>query len=106
MKTYMLFTVHAVFAVILTMASCSHSKTAKLKGEWRSKNNQTTLKITDKQFTMNTDSPVPEDYFVKNDTIFTSFEGNLPYTKFIIKQADEHNLKLMFPDSAMVEFVK
>lgn len=45
-----------------------------------------------------------EDYFIKADTIFTSFEGNLPYTKFVIQKLDETQLNLVFPDSTAVEF--
>ena len=104
MKTYVLISIHAICAVVLTTAACSGSKASKLKGEWRSKDNQTLLKITSKQFTMDNDSPIPEDYFVKDDTIFTSFQGNLPYTRFVVKNVDDHNLKLMYPDSAVVEF--
>jgi len=106
MKTYALVTIHAIFAVVLTTAACSGSKAGKIKGEWRSKDNETILKITGKQFTMDTDSPVPEDYFIKGDTIYTSFQGNLPYTKFVVKAVDEHNLKLLYPDSVLVEFTK
>lgn len=106
MRTYMLVTIHAICAVVLATAACSGSKAGKLKGEWRSKSSNTVLKITGKQFTMDADSPVAEDYFVKEDTIFTSFQGNLPYTKFVIEQVDEHNLKLMYPDSAIVDFIR
>jgi hypothetical protein len=106
MKTYALISIHAVCALILTTVACSGSKAGKIKGEWRSKDDQTLLKITAKQFTMDNDSPVAEDYFIKGDTIYTSFEGNLPYTKFVVKAVDDHNLKLLYPDSVMVEFTK
>lgn len=105
MKTYMLITVHAVCAAVLTTAACSGSKAGKIKGEWRSKD-ETLLKITANKFTMDSDSPVAEDYFMKGDTIYTSFEGNLPYTKFIVKEVDDHKLKLQYPDSVLVEFTK
>jgi hypothetical protein len=106
MKTYALISVHAICAAILTTAACSGSKASKLKGEWRSKDSQTLLKITGKEFTMDTDSPIPEEYFLKGDTIYTSFQGNLPYTKFVVKQVDEHKLSLLYPDSVLVEFSK
>ena len=106
MKTYTLVTIHALFAVVLATSACSGSKAGKIKGEWRSKDSETILKITDKQFTMDTDSPIPEEYFMKGDTIYTSFQGNLPYTKFVVKEVDEHNLKLLYPDSVLVEFTK
>lgn len=99
----MLFT---ICAVLLMIAACNGPESGKIKGEWRSKDNQTLLKITAKQFTIDNDSPVPEDYFMKGDTIYTSFQGNLPYTKFVIKHVDEHNMKLLYPDSAVVEFSK
>ena len=47
---------------------------------------------------------IAEDYFVKQDTIFTSFEGNKPYTAFVVQKLDEHSLKLMGPDSVAVEY--
>jgi hypothetical protein len=93
-----------IHIVILIMGSCSGPVKAKLKGEWKSKDGQTVLKITAKQFTMNSDSPVPEDYFVKDDTIYTSFQGNQPYSKFVVVKIDEHQLKLMYPDSSLMEF--
>ncbi|RFZ83276.1 hypothetical protein DYU05_14160 [Mucilaginibacter terrenus] len=89
------------------MAAChKNDSTSKIKGDWKSKDGTTTLKITDKQFTLDNESPVPEDYFVKGDTIFTSFEGNQPYTRFVIEKADEKNLNLLFPDSVTVEFTR
>ncbi len=50
------------------------------------------------------DDEEAEDYFVKGDTIFTSFEGNLPYTKFVLQKIDEKSLKLMGPDSVAIEY--
>jgi len=75
-----------------------------LQGTWKSKDGKTTLKITSKQFTLDSESPVPEDYFLKGDTIFTSFEGNQPYTRFVIQKLDDHEMELMFPDSVAIEF--
>jgi len=105
MKTLALILIHIAVAVILFTASCSGSVKAKMiKGEWKSKDGATVLKITNKQFTMNNDSPVPEDYFMKDDTIFTSFQGNQPYSKFVVKALDDHQLKLQYPDSSLMEF--
>ncbi|WP_448700524.1 hypothetical protein ACFGVR_01065 [Mucilaginibacter sp. AW1-3] len=106
MKTLALILIHIAVAVMLLMASCSsgQAKTKKIKGEWRSKDGATILKITNKQFTMNNDSPVPEDYFMKDDTIYTSFQGNQPYSKFVVVKLDDHVLKLMYPDSSLMEF--
>ncbi len=47
---------------------------------------------------------IAEDYFVKGDTVFTSFQGNQPYTAFVVQKLDEHYLKLMGPDSVAVEY--
>jgi hypothetical protein len=99
----------ASLLVLLTVA-CSHNKAGKtdpkLIGIWKSKADGSLLKITEKQFTMESDAPDPEDYFIKGDTIFTSFEGNLPYTKYAILKLDDHALKLFTPDSTSVEFTK
>ena len=47
---------------------------------------------------------IAEDYFMKGDTIYTSFEGNQPYTSFIIQKLDDHHLKLIGPDSVAMEY--
>lgn len=105
MKTLALILIHIAAAVVLLMASCTGQAKAKMiKGEWKSKDGETVLKITNKQFTMNNDSPVPEDYFMKDDTIYTSFQGNQPYSKFIVVGLNDHQLKLMYPDSSLIEF--
>jgi len=96
-------------AAILLAAACTQKHgggSAKLLGEWHSKKDGSKLKISDKTFTLESDSPDPEDYFVKGDTIYTSFEGNLPYTKYTIKKLDEHNLYLFTPDSVVVYYTK
>ena len=76
----------------------------KLMGEWTAKDGSK-LKITGKTF-IEADSPEPEDYFVKGDTIYTSFQGNLPYTKYTIKKLDEHSMELFTPDSLTVDYTK
>jgi hypothetical protein len=78
----------------------------KLIGEWRAIKDSSKLKITDKTFALESDSPDPEDYFVKGDTIYTSFQGNLPYTKYAIKKLDDHRLVLFTPDSVMISYTK
>jgi hypothetical protein len=94
-----------VLLFILAITACSKKETnTKLLGNWKAKNHETTLKVTDKKFIMDGDEQSAEDYFTKGDTIFTSFEGNQPYTKFVIKKLDEQNLSLVYPDSVMVEF--
>jgi len=94
--------------VMLFSVACSHKqkRDPNLIGEWKSTADGSKLNITDKGFMMTKDSPEPEDYFVKGDTIYTSFEGNLPYTKYAIKHLDAHQLKLFTPDSVLVEFTK
>ena len=109
MKANPLLYVLVAILLMLMSVACSGPKAKtnpKLIGVWTSKKDGSKLKITDKQFTMESDAPDPEDYFVKGDTIYTSFEGNLPYTEYAIKQLDEHNLKLFTPDSALVAFSK
>ncbi len=93
-------------ACILCLAACSGSAPGKLKGNWRSKDGDTQLKITGKDFTMDNGSPLTEDYLMHGDTILTSYEGNQPYTRFVIKHLDDHNLKLLYPDSVTVEFTR
>ncbi|MDB5025677.1 MAG: hypothetical protein JWP78_3432 [Mucilaginibacter sp.] len=95
-----------VCAAVLLITACSHSHKGKLQGDWKLKSGDTKLKITDKKFAMDSDLEYAEDYFVKGDTIFTSFEGNQPYTKFIVQNLDEHDLKLLSPDSTVMEFIR
>jgi len=101
-----IFIVIAGLLLLMSFACLNNKSNTKLVGVWISKKDGSKLKITAKQFTMESDAPDAEDYFVKGDTIFTSFEGNLPYTKYAIKLLDAHNLKLFTPDSTIVEFSK
>src|ERR1700742_360209 len=87
--------------MLLTVA-CSNSHKGKLQGTWKLKTGDTKLKITDKKFAMDSDLEYAEDYFVKGDTIFTSFQGNQPYTKFVVQILDDHDLKLLSPDSTVM----
>ncbi|MDT3403328.1 hypothetical protein [Mucilaginibacter terrae] len=106
MKTTLLVFVHVISALVLISAACSETGNSKLKGKWRSHDGSTRLEITGKQFILSEQTePVAEDYFVKGDTIFTSFEGSVP-TKFVIQQLDAKNLKLLYPDSVSVAFVR
>lgn len=106
MKNYPLIFVHVACAFILFTPACKNTSNKKLVGEWHSKVDGSKLKITDKSFALESDSPDPEDYFVKGDTIYTSFEGNLPYTKYAIVSVDDHQLKLITPDSATIAFTR
>jgi|ERR1700744_1050896 len=93
-------------AVLLLAASCSNTHKSKLQGNWKLKSGETRLKITAKKFAMDSDLQYAEDYFVKGDTIFTSFEGNQPYSKFVVQKLDDNNLKLLSPDSTVMEFTR
>ena len=104
MKRYALVFVHVGFAFVVLAGACSNPVKSKLKGNWRSKDGVTKLNITDKEFTLDDGEAIAEDYFIKGDTIFTSFQGNQPYTKFIIEKMDEKYLKLMGPDSLATEY--
>jgi hypothetical protein len=109
MKINPLISVFVAGLLMLLSVACSHpgsKSNPKLIGVWISKKDGSKLKITERQFTMESDAPDPEDYFVKGDTIYTSFEGNLPYTTYAIKQLDDHTLKLFTPDSTVVVFSK
>ncbi|MFI5206089.1 MAG: hypothetical protein ACHQVK_04045 [Candidatus Paceibacterales bacterium] len=91
---------------VLFAAACSQPHKGKLQGDWKLKNGETKLKITSKKFAMDSDLEYAEDYFVKGDTIFTSFQGNQPYTKFVVQTLNNHNLKLLSPDSSVMEFTR
>jgi hypothetical protein len=96
--------------ILLSLSACSHpnpgSGDNRLQGDWKLRDGDTKLKITSKKFAMDSDLQYAEDYFVKGDTIFSSFQGNQPYSKFVIQKLDDHNLKLLSPDSTVMEFTK
>jgi hypothetical protein len=91
---------------LMSAIACSNSHKRNLQGEWKLKSGDTKLKITEKKFAMDSDLEYAEDYFVKGDTIFSSFQGNQPYSKFVIQKLDEHELKLLSPDSTIMEFTR
>ncbi|MET3981681.1 hypothetical protein ABIB62_004302 [Mucilaginibacter sp. UYP25] len=94
-----------VFGAATLLTACEkHESNKKVLGDWKSKDANVTLKITDKKFIMDGDVQNAEDYFTKGDTIFTSFEGNQPYTKFVIKKLDGQHMDLLYPDSVVVAF--
>ncbi|MES2265458.1 MAG: hypothetical protein V4520_01780 [Bacteroidota bacterium] len=106
MKKYALTIVLLLGAAVLITSCEKKESNKKVQGEWKSKDASTSLKITDKKFIMDGDAQNAEDYFTKGDTIFTSFEGNQPYTKFVIKKLDGQHMSLLYPDSVLVEFSK
>jgi hypothetical protein len=103
MKRFALIFIHFVCALVLLIVACSSPVKSKLKGYWKSKDGVAKLNITEKDFAMNDEAPA-EEYFVKGDTIYTSYQGNLPYTSFVIQKLDDHYLKLLGPDSVAMEY--
>lgn len=106
MKKFALIFVHLLFASILFAIACSDPTQVKIKGKWLSKDGKTKLNITDKHFAMDNEAEIKEEYFIKADTIYTSFEGNQPYTKFVIKSLQDKSLTLIDPDSVKLVFVR
>lgn len=105
MKTAALIAIHLIFAAILVSAACANSNpNDKLQGTWHTTDKSAQLKITAKKFIM--DSDPAEDYIRKGDTILTSFNGNQPYTRFVIQKLDDRELKLLYPDSVSIDFVR
>ena len=106
-KHILLIAVHLLTAVLLLAMACNNpAKNKNLQGQWHSKDGKTQLKVTAKQFTIDNNAEIPEDYFVKGDTIFTSFQNNQPYTKFVIQKLDDNQLTLIDPDAELMEFVR
>ncbi|GAC1308517.1 MAG: hypothetical protein NVSMB24_22340 [Mucilaginibacter sp.] len=103
MKKAALKYVCVLCALALLTTACSNPVKAKLKGNWHSKDGSSKLNITEKGFMMD-DEAFAEDYFIRGDTIFTSFQGNQPYSSFVIQKLDDRYLKLLGPDSVAVEY--
>jgi hypothetical protein len=104
MKKFALIFIHLATASVLLAVACSSPVKNKIQGSWTSKDGKTKLKITDKHLSMDESALIPEEYFVKGDTIYTSFQGKRPYTKFVVQKLDASNLTLEEPDSVSVEF--
>jgi hypothetical protein len=104
MKKYALIFVHVACASILVLVACSDPVNTKIQGNWHAKDGVTRLNITGKDFIMDDGEAIAEDYFMKGDTIYTSFEGNQPYTNFVVQKLDDHYLNLMGPDSVVMEY--
>jgi len=102
MKKYILIVLYITF--ISSITSCSNPVKRKLKGNWHAKDGVTKLYITERDFTLDDGEAIAEDYFINGDTIFTSFQGNQPYTNFVVQKLEDHYLKLMGPDSIVVEY--
>ena len=106
MKNLLLIFVHVACGFVLLMAACSGSTKSKLKGNWHSKDGSIKLKITSKEVITNNDTSAAEQYTIQEDTIMTSFEGNRPFTKLVIQNLDNSNMKLQYPDSVSIEFTR
>jgi hypothetical protein len=104
MKNYAIILVHVATASILLAVACSDPVKSKLQGKWTSKDGRTKLQISGKHLTMDNDAVIPEDYFIKGDTIFTSFAGKQPYTKFVVQKLEDNDLTLIDDDSTSIEF--
>jgi len=104
MKKFALIFIHVATASILMAVACSSPVSNKIQGKWLSKDGKTKLTITDKHLTTDEQALIPEDYFMKGDTIYTSLQGKRPYTKFVIQKLDASNLTLVEPDSVSVEY--
>ncbi len=98
----------AVFLLLLVCGACKQQFSAKnkIRGKWLSEDGKTGLTITQKEFTLNEGEPIAESYFVKDDSIFTSYEGSRPCTKFVIKNLSDKSFTLVYPDSTLVNFVR
>ncbi|HVS93714.1 MAG TPA: hypothetical protein VHE59_16865 [Mucilaginibacter sp.] len=106
MDRYALIFMHLACAAVLFSAACSGRAGNKLHGDWKAVNSKERLKITDKKFVPDGDEALAEDYFIKGDTIYTSFDGNQPYSKFVVQMLDDHHLKLLSPDSEIMEYTR
>jgi uncharacterized lipoprotein YehR (DUF1307 family) len=108
MKNYALLYLAVACVFTVSLSACNGGgETAEnkaLQGAWKAKDGKTKLEITSKKFILDEDGPIEEDYYLKGDTILTSFEGNQPYTPFVIQKLDAKELHLLFPDSVVVEF--
>ncbi len=104
MRKIALITVHFLTAAVLVAVACTDHAVNRLKGNWIAEDGLNELKITDKTFAIDAEAQITEDYFVKEDTIFTSFDGNQPYIRYVIKQIDNQNLTLLDSDSTLLNF--
>jgi hypothetical protein len=83
---------------------CSSPVKSKLKGNWRSTDGVTKLKISDKEFSLEDGETIPKNYSLKKDTIYTSFQENEPSDSFVVEEVDDHHLTLLGSDSVAMEY--
>ncbi len=107
MKNCILFGALLLFTIVFSGCNDQSPVKNKIEGSWLSEDGKARLKITGKDFTLDEgDGPIAESYFVKGDTVFTSYEGSQPFTKFVIKDLSDKSLTLVYPDSASVKFIR
>lgn len=104
MKNYALVLVHVATAFVLLAVACSSPATSKLQGKWTSKDGKTKLQISAKHLTMDNNAIILENYFLRGDTIYTSYQGNSTYTKFVVQKLGDNDLTLVDQDSTSMEF--
>lgn len=104
-KTHLILAATAVGIVVI--AACkSSAANKKLLGKWHSADHKTKLEVTAKDFILDEGEPIAEGYFAKGDTLFTSYEGSQPYTKFLVKNLTDKSMTLVYPDSTSVSFLR
>ncbi len=104
-KRYLVLAVVAAgFGIVAACKSTGGNK--KLLGTWHSEDKKTNLQITAKEFILDEGEPFAEGYFTKGDSIYTSYEGSEPYTKFVIKNLTDKSMTLIYPDSTSVSFFR
>ncbi|MGI4806101.1 MAG: hypothetical protein ACRYFL_15150 [Janthinobacterium lividum] len=104
-KRYLILATVVIGAGI--MAACNSSAVnKKLLGKWSSQDKKTNLQITAKEFILDEGEPLAESYFTKGDSIYTSYEGSEPYTKFVVKNLTDKSMTLVYPDSTAISFFR
>jgi hypothetical protein len=91
-------------AVSSIFMGCASPVKNKLKGNWRSTDGVTMLKISDKEFSLEDGETIPKKYSIKKDTLYTSFQEDEPVDSFIVEKVDDHHLELMGADSVTVDY--
>ena len=112
MKTEKLLFKNSILLLLpffLMALGCRQQTSAKnnIRGKWHTEDGKTRLTITQKEFTLDEgDEPIAENYFMQGDSVFTSYQGSRPFTKFVIKNLSDKSLTLVYPDSTSVKFMR
>ena len=74
-----------VLLIIISLSGCSPSGVKnKIKGKWYSDKENIQIRITNDQYIIENDSPVPEDYkFIADSLIVKGFEASMFPSKYI-----------------------